>query len=55
MDSPKTKPLRVAILGPGGVGGFLAALMARAGSSVVVLAGANTARAIAESGIRLES
>jgi 2-dehydropantoate 2-reductase len=55
VDPPKTRPLRVAILGPGGVGGFLAALMARAGNSVVVLAGADTSRAIAKSGIRLES
>jgi 2-dehydropantoate 2-reductase len=46
---------RVAVLGPGGVGGFLAALLARAGDSVVVLAGESTARAIAERGLRVES
>lgn len=46
---------RYAVLGPGGVGGLLAALLARAGSSVVVLAGEETSRAIAERGIRLES
>ena len=46
---------RVAVLGPGGVGGFLAALLARGGSSVLVLAGDETARAIARSGLRLES
>ena len=46
---------RFAVLGPGGVGGLLAALLARAGSSVVVLAGEETSRAIAERGIRLES
>jgi 2-dehydropantoate 2-reductase len=47
--------LRVAVLGPGAVGGLLAALLARAGNSVVVLAGESTARAIAERGIRVES
>ena len=47
--------LRVAVLGPGGVGGLLAALLARAGNSVLVLAGETTARAIAEHGIRVES
>jgi 2-dehydropantoate 2-reductase len=46
---------RVAVLGPGGVGGLLAALLARAGDSVVVLAADSTARAIAEKGLRLES
>ncbi|HVS49008.1 MAG TPA: 2-dehydropantoate 2-reductase [Candidatus Dormibacteraeota bacterium] len=47
--------LRVAVLGPGGVGGLLAALLTRAGNSVVVLAGESTARAITERGIRVES
>lgn len=46
---------RVAVLGPGGVGGLLAALLARAGDSVVVLAGESTARAIGERGLRLQS
>src|SRR5919109_3818144 len=31
------EPLRFAVLGPGGVGGLLAALLARAGDSVLVL------------------
>ncbi|HEV2027310.1 MAG TPA: 2-dehydropantoate 2-reductase [Candidatus Dormibacteraeota bacterium] len=47
--------LRVAVLGPGGVGGLLGALLARAGNAVVMLAGESTARAIAENGLRLES
>jgi 2-dehydropantoate 2-reductase len=47
--------LRVAVLGPGGVGGFLAAMLAREGSSVLVLAGDDSSRAIAQSGLRLES
>jgi 2-dehydropantoate 2-reductase len=51
----KAERLRVAVLGPGAVGGLLAALLARAGSSVVVLAGESTARAIAERGLTVES
>jgi 2-dehydropantoate 2-reductase len=47
--------MRVAVLGPGGVGGLLGALLARAGNSVVMLAGDRTARAIAQQGLRLES
>jgi 2-dehydropantoate 2-reductase len=50
-----TDALRVAVLGPGGVGGLLAALLARAGNPVVVLAGDSTGQAIAESGLRVES
>jgi 2-dehydropantoate 2-reductase len=47
--------LDVAVLGPGGVGGLLAALLVREGCSVVVLAGEDTSRALAQSGLRLES
>ena len=47
--------LNVAVLGPGGVGGFLAAMLAREGSSVLVLASDDASRAIAQSGLRLES
>jgi len=47
--------LDVAVLGPGGVGGFLGALLARAGDAVLVLASDETARAIAEDGLRVES
>jgi len=43
------------VLGPGGVGGLLAALLARAGNPVVVLAGDSTTQAIEERGLRLES
>ncbi len=43
------------MLGPGGVGGLLAALLARAGNSVTVLAGGASAEAIAQRGIRVES
>jgi 2-dehydropantoate 2-reductase len=44
-----------AILGPGGVGGFLAAALARAGGSVTVVAREETAAAIAHDGIRVRS
>jgi 2-dehydropantoate 2-reductase len=45
----------VAVLGPGGVGGLLGALMARHGASVQVLASDTTAHVIAERGLRIES
>src|SRR4051812_49481985 len=44
-----------AILGPGGVGGFLAAALARAGNEVTVVARESTAEAIATVGIRVRS
>lgn len=49
------EPISVAVLGPGGVGGLVAALMARAGDSVQVLAGQETTRAIDRDGLRVES
>jgi 2-dehydropantoate 2-reductase len=48
-------PPGVAVLGVGGVGGLLAAALARAGTAVEVLAGESTARTLAERGLRLES
>jgi 2-dehydropantoate 2-reductase len=47
--------MRFAVLGPGGVGGLMAALLARAGDSVEVLAQDRTAREIADGGIHVES
>jgi 2-dehydropantoate 2-reductase len=47
--------VRFAVLGPGGVGGLLAALLARSGDRVVVLADGDTGRTIANNGIRVES
>ena len=47
--------MRIAVLGPGGVGGLLAVLLARAGSDVVVLARPSTAAQVAEHGLRLTS
>ena len=48
-------PVRVAVLGPGGVGGLLAAVLARAGHEVVCLAGESTAQVLRTNGIRLSS
>jgi 2-dehydropantoate 2-reductase len=48
-------PVPIAILGPGGVGGFIAAALARAGELVTVVAREATASAIAEHGITVQS
>jgi 2-dehydropantoate 2-reductase len=45
----------VAVLGPGGVGGFLAAALARAGEDVTVIARPSTAELIAREGISVTS
>ncbi|MFE7958374.1 ketopantoate reductase family protein [Streptomyces sp. NPDC057413] len=52
-----TTPARstVAVLGPGGVGGLLAALLARAGHRVICLAGESTAGTLREAGLRVRS
>ncbi|MFF1659424.1 ketopantoate reductase family protein [Streptomyces sp. NPDC058255] len=47
--------LTVAVLGPGGIGGLLAALLARAGHRVICVAGDATARVLVEDGIRVRS
>jgi 2-dehydropantoate 2-reductase len=47
--------VRIAVLGPGGVGGLLATLLSRAGDDVVVVARPGTAAHIAEHGLRLTS
>ncbi|MEU0737848.1 2-dehydropantoate 2-reductase [Streptomyces sp. NPDC006134] len=47
--------LTVAVLGPGGVGGLLAALLARAGHRVICLAGEETAHALRTDGLRVRS
>jgi 2-dehydropantoate 2-reductase len=46
---------KFAILGPGGVGGFIAAALARAGGDVTVVARDSTAEAIAREGVRVRS
>ncbi|MCX3059080.1 ketopantoate reductase family protein [Streptomyces beihaiensis] len=48
-------PLTVAILGPGGVGGLIGALLARDGHRVVCLAGEATAATLNRHGLRVES
>jgi 2-dehydropantoate 2-reductase len=45
----------IAVLGPGGVGGFVAAALTRAGKEVVVVAREDTAELIAREGIRVSS
>ncbi|UFS98095.1 ketopantoate reductase family protein [Nocardia huaxiensis] len=45
----------VAVLGPGGVGGLLAALLVRAGHRVICLAAEPTAQTLAAQGIRVRS
>jgi 2-dehydropantoate 2-reductase len=47
--------MRVAVLGPGGVGGLLAGVLERAGNEVTVVATESTAALIAERGIRISS
>ncbi|GAA3797306.1 ketopantoate reductase family protein [Streptomyces phyllanthi] len=47
--------LTVAVLGPGGVGGLLAALLSRADHRVICLAGEETARILDDRGIEIHS
>ncbi|MGH2854842.1 MAG: ketopantoate reductase family protein [Solirubrobacteraceae bacterium] len=47
--------MKIAVLGPGGVGGLVAGALERAGTPVVVVARESTAEAIAERGLRVSS
>jgi len=47
--------VKIAIVGAGGVGGYLGALLARAGHEVVIIARGEHLRAMRESGIRVRS
>ncbi|BCL20157.1 ketopantoate reductase family protein [Streptomyces tuirus] len=47
--------LSVAVLGPGGVGGLLAALLSRTGHRVICLSGEKTAETLRSDGIRVSS
>jgi 2-dehydropantoate 2-reductase len=47
--------LRIAVLGPGGVGGFVAGALSHAGSDVTLIARARTAAAIAAGGLHVTS
>lgn len=49
------KPSRIAVLGPGGVGGLLAATLAHSGHDVICVAGDATAQTLRERGIRVSS
>ncbi|MFI6170593.1 ketopantoate reductase family protein [Nocardia sp. NPDC051052] len=49
------RPWRVAVLGPGGVGGLVGALLARAGHRVTFLGGTVTARTVQEHGMHVRS
>ncbi|MCX5557331.1 ketopantoate reductase family protein [Streptomyces sp. NBC_00038] len=55
MNTEPTTRMTVAVLGPGGIGGLLAALLSRAGHRVICLAGDETARTLAADGIRVRS
>jgi 2-dehydropantoate 2-reductase len=55
VDRRELTPWRVAVLGPGGVGGLLGALLARRGDEVTCLAPAATAAHIAANGLELHS
>jgi 2-dehydropantoate 2-reductase len=55
MPDPDRPPLRVAVLGPGGIGGLLAALLARQGNPVTCVAPAATAAHLAAHGLQLRS
>ncbi|MEV4256164.1 2-dehydropantoate 2-reductase [Spirillospora sp. NPDC049652] len=48
-------PATVAVLGPGGVGGLLAALLSRAGHRVICIAGEETTGILRRDGIRVRS
>ncbi|WP_405537910.1 2-dehydropantoate 2-reductase [Streptomyces sp. NBC_00075] len=54
-DHTPDHPLTIAVLGPGGVGGLLAALLSRAGHRVLCLSGEDTARTLREDGIHVRS
>lgn len=47
--------MNVAVLGPGGVGGLVAAALSRAGAEVTVVARDSTAATISEQGVRVQS
>jgi 2-dehydropantoate 2-reductase len=47
--------MRIAVLGPGGVGGLLAGVLERAGHDVTVVARGSTAAIVAEQGIEIDS
>ena len=55
MTIENDKPMNVAVLGPGGVGGLLAALLARQGDRVVCIARPSTCERLLADGISVKS
>jgi 2-dehydropantoate 2-reductase len=53
--TPEVPDGQLAVLGPGGVGGLLGALLTRAGATVTCLAGHSTVAVLSRDGIRVES
>jgi 2-dehydropantoate 2-reductase len=47
--------VKIAVLGPGGVGGLLAGALQRGGNETIVVARESTAELIAERGLRVQS
>ncbi|MGH3436589.1 MAG: ketopantoate reductase family protein [Sciscionella sp.] len=55
MSTEPARPMKVAVLGPGGVGGLLAAVLARHGDDVRCIASESTSAGIRERGISVRS
>ncbi|WP_031078044.1 ketopantoate reductase family protein [Streptomyces sp. NRRL S-118] len=55
MPVPASGRWTVAVLGPGGVGGLLAALLSRAGHRVICVAGQETAHVLRRNGLQVRS
>ena len=55
MGIENDKPMKAAVLGPGGVGGLLAALLARQGDGVVCIARPSTSERLLADGISVKS
>ena len=54
-SSRRLRAVKIAVLGPGGVGGLIAGLLERAGTSVIVVAREATAETISGRGLRVNS
>jgi 2-dehydropantoate 2-reductase len=54
-DLARLRVVAIALLGPGGVGGFIGAALARAGDDVAIVARESTAELIEESGVSVSS
>ena len=55
VETHRLRAVKIAVLGPGGVGGLIAGLLERAGTPVIVVAGRQTAEAISARGLRVDS